>query len=461
MKMFEIIDQIPPTRMSMLVYNELRSHEVDTLDEYSPEEKNELVDDLNRAVQKGKLFVVPLSQISKKYLIYQSLPNLIDIALDNMDGRLKNSLVAFQKRLMSSVSVTESVYTQRGREYNHVEDLVFFEGSQGAMNAANILEEIGQSGAAPLTIKFDGKPTIYYGRETDGTFVLVNKNAWGREKITDKHRLYDFITSTGKNESWRLGFAEEVSGVWEYMEQSVRPDFRGYLYGDLLWSPKNPTYDTTGGIQFSPNKVTYRISTDTELGQRANAAAVGIALHSFFTEWGASEGNPVENSHEFNTNDVVAIGQTSIQHTPTVDATQVNEIRQFVGQHGDALDQLLQPREDLKDVQSVIYRFVNQTMKNKNPSDLSDAGFKSWLPTSNFPATKILAARDMDFTVLFELFNRVMKLKNDIIQQLDNADTDITATTDNQPGGEGYISYKHKVKLIARWRWLPIFEDRK
>ena len=34
--------------------------------------------------------------------------------------------------------------TQKGREYNHLEDLVTFEGSKGALKAAEILTRLGQ-----------------------------------------------------------------------------------------------------------------------------------------------------------------------------------------------------------------------------------------------------------------------------------------------------------------------------
>ena len=42
-----------------------------------------------------------------------------------------------------------------GREYQHLEDLVFVDGSEGALQAANILEKLGQD-TSNVAIKWDG-----------------------------------------------------------------------------------------------------------------------------------------------------------------------------------------------------------------------------------------------------------------------------------------------------------------
>jgi len=70
-----------------------------------------------------------------------------------------------------------------GREYNHLEDLVFVDGSAGALKAADILDGMGTD-SGDVAIKWDGNPTMYWGREPNGEFVLVGKNGWGRQKST-------------------------------------------------------------------------------------------------------------------------------------------------------------------------------------------------------------------------------------------------------------------------------------
>ena len=64
--------------------------------------------------------------------------------------------------------------TQKGREYNHLEDLVTFAGSKGALKAAEILTRLGQD-SKDVSIKWDGNPTLFWGREPNGEFVMTGK----------------------------------------------------------------------------------------------------------------------------------------------------------------------------------------------------------------------------------------------------------------------------------------------
>jgi hypothetical protein len=53
----------------------------------------------------------------------------------------------------------------------------------------------------------------------------------------------------------------------------------------------------------------------------------------------------------------------------------------------------------------------------------------------------------------------LMKAKDEVIRELDQAKGDITATTGGKPGGEGYVSGKDSVKLVPRDRWTPFRAD--
>ena len=113
-----------------------------------------------------------------------------------------------------------------GREYQHLEDLVFVKGSSGAIEAADTLDKLG-SDSSDVAIKWDGYPTMYWGREPDGTFVLVGKNGWGRNKSTSANNLQKFINSTGKGEDWRQRFAGEMAAIFDVMKSATDPNFRG------------------------------------------------------------------------------------------------------------------------------------------------------------------------------------------------------------------------------------------
>lgn len=350
---------------------------------------------------------------------------------------------------------------QKGREYNHLEDLVFFYGSKGALNAADTLEKLG-SDSGDVAIKWDGNPTIYWGREPDGTFVLVGKNGWGKNKSTSSQDLSRFIQNSGKGaeeEPWRKDFGEEMAEVFELMKAATPPNFRGYVYGDLLYSPRKPFSTTDGAIEFEPNKVKYTVDTRSPLGGRIAKSKVGVVVHSKFDEWGSKSGTPIKDVAELNSNDAVVLGQTYVTHQPKVDTKEVDSIRKRVQSNAQAIDSFLAGTQGLSNPADIIYRYVNQMTKSRQLDKL-ETGFFSWLKTSNVSQGQQAKLAELDkqtngLSAILSLVKQIMSVKDHIIDQLDDADADVKATTKGEKGGEGYVALGSKTKLVPRARWQP------
>jgi len=348
----------------------------------------------------------------------------------------------------------------KGREYNHVEDLVFFYGSQGALKAADIIDGFGKD-TSDVAIKWDGNPTVYYGREPDGTFVLVGKNGWGRNKSTSSEDLRNFVLSTGKGEDWREEFANSMAQMFEIVEKDFPQDFKGYVYGDLLYHPGKPFSVDNGNIVFTPNKVTYTVDPSSEIGQNIKTSKMGVTLHTVYPEFGSKSGSPIKDIGMFNSQDVFVIGQTYVTHTPKVDTQMTDKIRSVVAKNKNDIDKFLAPVKGLSDMHNIIYTFVNQLTKAKKLDSISPKGFFEWLKSSKVSANKqakLAAMNDENpasLAAIFELVNTVMAAKNSVIDQLDDAPADITATTGGERGGEGYVAQNSKTKLVPRHRWTP------
>jgi flavodoxin len=346
-----------------------------------------------------------------------------------------------------------------GREYQHLEDLVFVDGAAGANEAADILDKLGTD-SSDVSIKWDGNPTVYWGREPNGQFVLVGKNGWGRNKSTSADDLERFITSTGKGEDWRTKFGSDMAGIFRLMEQSTPPDFRGYVYGDLLWHPGKPFQTSKEGIRFTPNSVTYTVSTNSPLGKRIAGSKVGVVVHSQYDEFGSKAGTPIEDTQALNSKDAVVLGQTYVAHQPNVDTSAVKEIRNLAAKNGKTIDQFLAPVAGLSDMKNIIYTYVNQQSKGGNLQGLG-SNFFEWLQTSKVSPNKQTKIAEMNkanpkaLPAVFELVRKIMAVKNDLIDQLDSADADVKATTKGERGGEGYVALGSKTKLVPRHRWTP------
>ena len=349
-----------------------------------------------------------------------------------------------------------------GREYQHLEDLVFVKGSKGAFEAADILEKLG-SDSGDVAIKWDGNPTIYWGREPDGTFVLVGKNGWGKNKSTSSQDLSRFIQNSGKGveqEPWRKDFGEEMGEIFDIMQASTPANFRGYVYGDLLYSPRKPFASEKNAVTFEPNKVKYTVDTSSKLGKRIAGSQVGIVVHTKYDEWGGKVGQPIKNVQELNSNEAVVLGQTYVTHQPTVDTKAVEAIKVKAKKYAADIDKFLAGVQGLSNPASIIYTYMNHMTRTQQLSKIT-TGFFDWLSTSKVSQgqqAKLAAMNEANpkaLPELFDLVRQVMQAKDSIIDQLDNADADVKATTAGEKGGEGYVALGSKTKLVPRTRWQP------
>ena len=344
-----------------------------------------------------------------------------------------------------------------GREWQHLEDLVFVDGSQGALQAAKILQDMG-SGATALNIKWDGRIAVYWGREPDGTFVLVGKNGWGKDKYTSPDEMQTAITTAGKGEDWRQKLGADMAQVFAIMERNTPANFKGYAFGDLLWYPGEPFTTTDAGISFTPNKVTYTVNPQSDLGKRVANSSVGIAAHLYYKNFGDAEGVPLNDVSALNSSDAIVLNSRITSYQTKIDTSAVSEIVSLANAHANEIDSLLAPQQGLSDMKNIIYTYVNQMSRAGRLKELA-TGFTDWLKASKVSPqkqAKILAMPESkSIPLLFDLVLKVQSVKNDIIDQLDQQTADITATTDGQPGGEGYAANTEKVKLVPRHRWTP------
>jgi hypothetical protein len=177
----------------------------------------------------------------------------------NPKGFSQKAHCAGRKKNESVNEAETPVPKKVGREFNHLEDLVFTE-PNGAIKAIEILKSLAKPETS-ITIKWDGNPTVYWGRDEDGTFRMVGKNNWGREegKSNSPEDLKQFIMSRGKGEDWRDKFASDMAALWPVFEKATPKDFRGYVYGDILFHPGKPYQGADGRISFTPNQTTYAV----------------------------------------------------------------------------------------------------------------------------------------------------------------------------------------------------------
>jgi hypothetical protein len=367
------------------------------------------------------------------------------------------------KELMETVRVNSPAKT--GRLYQHPEDLVYIEGSNGAARVLNLFDSYNKN-SKNLSVKWDGSPTIFWGRDEDGTFVLVGKNNWDKEHQNGKTKtpedLKSFIMSRGKGEDWRNKFASDMANLWIYFESATPKNFRGYIYGDLLFHPGSQSKLSKASLKFTPNQTQYEISLSTTLGKKLSKASVAVVAHEYLKLFGQSlgSGDPVTDVKMFNTSDIIVLGQTYVSYQVKLDTSKIKSLREFNHKHEEDIDHFLSPIAGLSDLRNIIYRYINQSAKSKNLLNI-DNNFFNWLETSDVSQNKQQKIKSLSqqhptaLPAIFYLINGIMHIKNDLISQLDNSDQDIKASTNGQVGGEGYVSFSDQIKLVPRDRWVP------
>ena len=347
-----------------------------------------------------------------------------------------------------------------GREFNHLEDLVFTE-ANGAVKAIKILKDLASPDTS-ITIKWDGNPTVYWGREEDGTFRMVGKNNWGREegKSSSPEELKQFILSRGKGEEWRAKFAGDMAALWPVFEKATPAEFRGYVYGDILFHPGKPYKGGDGRISFTPNQTTYSVTGNSEVGRQLAKAKIAVAAHKVFSYFGDKSGEDFTDPEQFGGNpELKVFGLTSVSHRPAVGAENLAKI-EALAKNQSAINNLLAPVAGMGYLQTEIYTFVNTKSKDKQLDDINTDAFMAFVQKAPAKAAKIAAHSEQHPGVmdkLFELVREIMAAKDEVIRELDQAEGDITATTGGKPGGEGYVAGGSK--LVPRDRWTPFRAD--
>lgn len=370
----------------------------------------------------------------------------------------------------------EAAKKKLGRAFNHLEDLVFFHGSAGTLEALEHLKEVAsEAGSKTLRMKWDGNPQIYWGRErAGGPLILAGHNGWSRGAKTDNpNDLADFIANksgspkTPEEQQQRNKFAKQFSGLYSLFDSATPKDFVGFVYADGLFLQR-PQIDQQGNYTFCPNpksQTCYHVRPDSPLGQRISKAQVMVVGHAFFPEFGMddSEQQPIDSFEMFNANPALIVQGPVYNSNPvSLDTTEIDRVETYLQQHAASIDGFLQGTAGLGDLKNILYTYVNQSAKARNLDQLGTQDFFTWLKSSKVSLpkqTKIeqLAAQNKNaLDAIFGLVGRIMTLKDRVIDQVEQGQGEIWDSH-----GEGRVRYAPQgkqfgnVKFVPRRRWTP------
>lgn len=364
---------------------------------------------------------------------------------------------------------------QLGRAFNHLEDLVFFYGSEGTLEALEHLRDMAQeSGAQSIRMKWDGNPQIYWGRERKGgPLILAGHNAWSKGFAADNPAdVADFIENksgspkTPEEKAARSEFAKKFASLYDYFDKATPMDFEGFVYADGLFL--DPPELQNGVYTFCPNpksQTCYHVKAESELGERIKNADIMVVGHAYFPEFGMPDSSqqPMQDFSAFNNDSrIIVLGPIYNQKPVQVNTQAIDKVQSYLKSTGNNIDSFLEPVRGLSDLKNIIYTYVNQTAKAKQLDQLSQKHFFNWLSSSKVSANKQAKIQELNqqfnnpLDYIFTLVKMIQRMKDEVIDQIEGEQGDIWDTN-----GEGRVRYADatkkfgNVKLVPRKRWTP------
>ena len=363
---------------------------------------------------------------------------------------------------------------QLGRAFNHLEDLVFFDGREGAQEAVKHLEDFASdSGSQSIRMKWDGNPQIYWGREVaGGPLILGGHNGWAKGEKTDSpEAIEDFILNKSGNPKTaeeiqaRKKFAQKFGSLYNDFDRATPQDFVGFVYADGLFLDK-PKLEN-GVYTFCPNpksQTCYHVKETSDLGRRISNANIMVVGHAFFPEWGMPDASqePMQDFSSFDNNpNLIVLGPVYNQNKVEINTSALQKISDYAQKTKSQVDEFLAGMPGLSDLKNIIYTYVNQTAKSKQLNNLGSNHFFTWLETSRVSNPKREKIKQLQQNTkgldhVFALVSMIQKAKDNVIDQVEGEQGDIWDTN-----GEGRVRYADpnkkfgNVKLVPRKRWTP------
>lgn len=369
--------------------------------------------------------------------------------------------------------VENKVHLKEGARIDHAEDIIFDEGSQGAIRALEALKKMEQGGHTDVTVKWDGSPAIVFGRNENGEFVLTDKSGFvkskGVERATSGADLEQMLLNrsggANRDKPDRIEFANNMKDIFDEYEKATPKDFSGYLMGDLLYYNTPEVID--GKFTFTPNIVTYKVDVNSDLGKRMAQSKTGVVVHRLLDD--AGNQSPVPPNIQMQGNEVFIVPSVTVAKPISIDDEDINTLKAEVARTGQGIDAMLNAvklRElKITDLPKIFYTYLNG--KVDTGLDKIGVDFLQWLKVSKISGVKqtriaeYIGQNKQAFDSMWNIVSGIMKIKDKIINQFDSHDADVKAEIGNHgpvpshahgQGGEGYVMAHPKgdIKLVPR-----------
>ena len=326
----------------------------------------------------------------------------------------------------------------RAKGIEHLEDLVFRRGTQGIIDALEIVKQASEQ-PSTTTAKWDGKPAVIWGRKpATGEFVLTDGSGFeakGYDGLATSPRMMADIQNRRSGD--RTELIQLYATLFPILEASLPNGFRGYVKGDLLYMQTPP--EIAGNYVFRPNTIEYKIPARSSLGQRIGNSNIGIAVHSMYADAGDAR-QPLKGV-TFNEVPGLMLERPATPKSLATDSAKVTQLKQLIRSSGQAINTLFNPVElranKITDLAKLCVDYINTKVGTPlNPQTLLPE-FGEWLKTKVTPQKfrniveylQSPTSNTQAMAAAFTAFLLLHDIKMDILKQADL----------EHPGQEGWV----------------------
>ena len=172
---------------------------------------------------------------------------------------------------------------QKNTHMEHLEDMIFNDGVDGARMAINSLQNLrdmlaGRSKSkVNVTVKWDGAPAIFAGVDpADGKFFVAKKGIFNVNP-----QLFKTQADIDQSLSGELKSKFSIA-LREFRKLGIK---KGVFQGDLMFTKGDVKVATIGGEKyytFQPNTIVYAVPVNSKLGAQIKRASVGVVWHTTY-----------------------------------------------------------------------------------------------------------------------------------------------------------------------------------
>lgn len=353
--------------------------------------------------------------------------------------------------MRASEFITESKKSFRLNEVGmaHAEDIIFFEGSAGALRVIESIAKLPKNRDEVLQIKWDGQVALFAGRE-NGQFIMTDMAGWTAKGYNGLYKSADDFLAQKRSKGGNEEFLSKIAELWPIMESAVPPSYVGFVKGDVMWWPGGLKEKNNRWV-FGDGTTTYEVDKNSELGRRVGQGEAGFAVHGYTPSTQNKVPRPVKSTAGLNPNGRLCIlgPEIKVEGDLQLDKDKIKEVKTYIKKNAKVIDSFLNEEtlraNKMAGLPNMLYTFVNQQVRTKDLSGLADR-FLPWVQ-QNPKLSKPMIQKTVEYVTknkeglyaIFNVFDAITNLKHDIINQLDMYDGPVYAHIDGVRGGEGYV----------------------